>query len=215
VLKRFGYDADELSSDLAQSMREKVMARARRGALRFLVATDVAARGIDIPDLSHVIQYEPPEDPEAYIHRAGRTGRMGSSGVAISVVAEMEKFKLQSIARYYNINMEERPLPNDEEMEKIVAERITALLEARLRARDNLQIERMKRFLPLARNLAQSEDELSLITMLLDDYYQQSLHAPPAPAADSDQGNDLTQPKRNNIPRPKNRNRRKREERPS
>ena len=55
----------------------------RRGALRFLVATDVAARGIDIPDLSHVIQYEPPEDPEAYIHRAGRTGRMGSSGVAI------------------------------------------------------------------------------------------------------------------------------------
>jgi ATP-dependent RNA helicase DeaD len=215
VLKRFGYDADELSSDLAQSMREKVMARARRGALRFLVATDVAARGIDIPDLSHVIQYEPPEDPEAYIHRAGRTGRMGSSGVAISVVAEMEKFKLQSIARYYNINMEERPLPNDEEMEKIVAERITALLEARLRARDNLQIERMKRFLPLARNLAQSEDELSLITMLLDDYYQQSLHVPPAPATDSDQGNDLTQPKRNNIPRPPNRNRRKRAERPS
>jgi ATP-dependent RNA helicase DeaD len=95
VLKRFGYDADELSSDLAQSMREKVMARVRRGALRFLVATDVAARGIDIPDLSHVIQYEPPEDPEAYIHRAGRTGRMGSSGVAISLVAEMEKFKLQ------------------------------------------------------------------------------------------------------------------------
>ena len=57
VLKRFGYDADELSSDLAQSMREKVMARVRRGALRFLVATDVAARGIDIPDLSHVIMY--------------------------------------------------------------------------------------------------------------------------------------------------------------
>ena len=180
VLKRFGYDADELSSDLAQSMREKVMARVRRGALRFLVATDVAARGIDIPDLSHVIQYEPPEDPEAYIHRAGRTGRMGSSGVAISLVAEMEKFKLQSIAHYYNINMEERPLPGDEELERVVAERITALLEAKLRARDNLQIERMQRFLPLARNLAQSEDELALITMLLDDYYQQSLHAPPA-----------------------------------
>ena len=215
VLKRFGYDADELSSDLAQSMREKVMARARRGALRFLVATDVAARGIDIPDLSHVIQYEPPEDPEAYIHRAGRTGRMGSSGVAISVVAEMEKFKLQSIARYYNINMEERPLPNDEEMEKIVAERITALLEARLRARDNLQIERMKRFLPLARNLAQSEDELSLITMLLDDYYQQSLHAPPAATAGIDQATDFTQPQKNNKPRPQNRNRRKREASPS
>jgi len=184
VLKRFGYDADELSSDLAQSMREKVMARVRRGALRFLVATDVAARGIDIPDLSHVIQYEPPEDPEAYIHRAGRTGRMGSGGVAISLVAEMEKFKLQSVARYYNINMQERPLPGDEELEKVVAERVTALLEARLRARDNLQIERMRRFASLAKSLAQTDDQLALITMLLDDYYQQSLHAPPAPPAE-------------------------------
>jgi ATP-dependent RNA helicase DeaD len=211
VLKRFGYDADELSSDLAQSMREKVMARVRRGALRFLVATDVAARGIDIPDLSHVIQYEPPEDPEAYIHRAGRTGRMGSSGVAISLVAEMEKFKLQSIARYYNINMEERPLPQDEELERVVSERITALLEAKLRARDNLQIERMRRFLPLASNLAQSEEELSLITMLLDDYYQQSLHAPPAPTADTDQGQDSAQKQKNKRPRPRNKNRKRSE----
>ena len=170
VLKRFGYDADELSSDLAQSAREKVMARVKRGALRFLVATDVAARGIDIPDLSHVIQYEPPEDQEAYIHRAGRTGRMGSSGVAISLVAEMEKFKLQSIARFYNINMEERQLASDEELERVVGERITALLESRMHARDTIQIERMQRFLPLAKNLAQSDDDSALIAMLLDDY---------------------------------------------
>jgi ATP-dependent RNA helicase DeaD len=205
VLKRFGYDADELSSDLAQNAREKVMARVRRGALRFLVATDVAARGIDIPDLSHVIQYEPPEDPEAYVHRAGRTGRMGSSGVVISVVAEMERFKLQSIARYYNIKMEERPLPDDEELERVVAERITALLEARLRSRDNIQIERMQRFMPLARNLAQAEDELAIVTMLLDDYYQQSLHAPPAqPAADiMDEGNQ-SKPKPKSKPKPQN-----------
>ncbi len=215
VLKRFGYDADELSSDLAQSMREKVMARVRRGALRFLVATDVAARGIDIPDLSHVIQYEPPEDPEAYIHRAGRTGRMGSSGVAISLVAEMEKFKLQSIARFYDINMEERPLPGDDELERVVAERITALLEARLRSRDNLQIERMKRFLPLARNLAQSEDELELITMLLDDYYQLSLHAPPAPIAIADQAINSTQKSKDRKPRPRNKKRRSNNENPS
>lgn len=215
VLKRFGYDADELSSDLAQSMREKVMARVRRGALRFLVATDVAARGIDIPDLSHVIQYEPPEDPEAYIHRAGRTGRMGSSGVAISLVAEMEKFKLQSIARFYDINMEERPLPGDDELERVVAERITALLEARLRSRDNLQIERMKRFLPLARNLAQSEDELELITMLLDDYYQLSLHAPPAPIAIADQASNPAQKNKDRKPRPRNKSRRSNNENPS
>jgi ATP-dependent RNA helicase DeaD len=210
VLKRFGYDADELSSDLAQSMREKVMARVRRGALRFLVATDVAARGIDIPDLSHVIMYEPPEEPEAYIHRAGRTGRMGSSGVAISLVAEMEKFKLQSIARHYNINMEERPLASDEELERVVAERITALLEARLRARDNLQIERMQRFLPLACNLAQSEDELALIAMLLDDYYQQSLFAPPVqPTANVDQEQDFKQKQKNKRPRQRNKQGRK------
>ena len=72
----------------------------------------------------------------------------------------MEKFKLQSIARYYNITMEERPLPDDEEMERVVAERITALLEARLRSRDNLEVERMQRFIPLARNLAQAEESL-------------------------------------------------------
>ncbi len=210
VLKRFGYDADELSSDLAQSMREKVMARVRRGALRFLVATDVAARGIDIPDLSHVIQYEPPEDPEAYIHRAGRTGRMGSGGVAISVVAEMEKFKLQSIARYYNINMQERPLPGDEELERVVAQRITALLESRLRARDNLQIERMRRFAPLAKSLSQTEDQLALITMLLDDYYQQSLHAPPEqPAAEEAPAAAAKQKATNRRPRPRNQKNRK------
>ncbi|MCB0113082.1 MAG: DEAD/DEAH box helicase, partial [Caldilineaceae bacterium] len=67
VLQRFGYDADELSADLAQAERERVLERVRQGKLRFLVATDIAARGLDIPDLSHVFQYEPPEDPEAYI----------------------------------------------------------------------------------------------------------------------------------------------------
>ena len=77
VLQRFGYDADYLTSDLSQSARERVLNRVRRGNLRFLIATDIAARGIDLPELSHVIQYEPPDDPEAYIHRAGRTGRAG------------------------------------------------------------------------------------------------------------------------------------------
>lgn len=212
VLKRFGYDADELSSDLAQAAREKVMARVRRGALRFLVATDVAARGIDIPDLSHVIQYEPPEDPEAYIHRAGRTGRMGSGGVAISLVAEMEKFKLQSIARHYSIRMEEKQLPGDEELEQVVAQRVTALLEGRLRARDNLQLERMRRFMPLARQLAQSDEGLSLMVMLLDDYYQASLHAPPpqpAPEPDGKEPDKKKAPAKSRGPRPRKRKERK------
>src|SRR5437764_996987 len=91
VLQRFGYDADELSADLSQRDRERVLERVRKGTLRFLVATDVAARGLDIPELSHVILFEPPEDSEAYIHRAGRTGRAGAAGVVISLVSNVEK----------------------------------------------------------------------------------------------------------------------------
>jgi ATP-dependent RNA helicase DeaD len=178
VLQRFGYDADELSADLPQSERERVLERVRRGTLRFLVATDVAARGLDIPSLTHVILYELPEELEGYIHRAGRTGRAGASGVAISLVNPGEKIMLNRIAKEYNIPFEERPIPSDEDVAAVVAERMTALLEARLRGRDKLQAERSHRFAPLARSLADNEDESSIITMLLDDYYQQTLHAP-------------------------------------
>ena len=180
VLQRFGYDADELTSDLTQAGRDQVMERVRHGSLRFLVATDVAARGIDLPDLSHVIQYEPPEDPEAYIHRAGRTGRAGGSGTAISLVNNLERPSLVRIGKRYAITLQERPLPEDEDVERIVSERIIALLEARLRNRDRLQGERMQRFLPLARSLGEGE-EAGLLAMLLDDFYQETFHAPLVP----------------------------------
>jgi ATP-dependent RNA helicase DeaD len=179
VLQRFGYDADELSSDLSQKAREQIMARVRKGTLRFLVATDVAARGIDLPDLSHVIIYEPPEDAELYIHRAGRTGRAGGGGVAVSLVDVMEQMTLSRIAKRYGIEMEEWPLPGAEDVEAIVSQRVTVLLEARLRDRDRLKSERMERFEPLIHDLGESEEGLALLTMLLDDYYQQTLHAPP------------------------------------
>jgi len=178
VLQRFGYDADELSADLSQVERDRVLDRVRAGSLRFLIATDVAARGLDIPTLSHVIQYEPPEETEAYIHRAGRTGRAGASGVAISLVNLVEKTALDRIAREFSIPFEQRTIPSDADVETLVAERTTALLEARLRLRDKLQTERSQRFAPLARSLVGNEDELPIITMLLDDYYQQTLHVP-------------------------------------
>ena len=182
VLQRFGYDADELSADLSQGARERVLSRVRKGNLRFLVATDVAARGIDIPDLSHVVLYEPPEDPELYIHRAGRTGRMGASGVAISLAAGIEEIKLKEIAGQFGIDLQERPLPSDEDVENIVSQRVTTLLEAKLRSLDKLQAERMRRFVPLGKSLTESEDESALIAMLLDDYYQKTLHVqPPKP----------------------------------
>ncbi len=184
VLRRFGYDADELSSDLSQADRERIMARTRAGALRFLVATDVASRGIDIPDLSHVVQYELQEDPEAYVHRAGRTGRAGASGEAIALVDVVEEMDLKNIAKRYKIDLQERPLPTDGDVEAIVSQRVTTLLEAQLRSRDKLMTERMQRFLPLARHLGQDDDESALLAMLLDDYYQSSLHGPaPVPTA--------------------------------
>lgn len=184
VLQRYGYDADELTSDLSQANRERVMERVRRGELRFLVATDVAARGIDLPELSHVIQYEPPEDPEAYIHRAGRTGRAGASGTAISLVNPLEQAALVRIGKRYAIHLQERPVPSEEDVERLVSERIITLLEARLRGRDRLQAERMLRFLPLARDLGENEERMSLMAMLLDDFYQMTFHGPPVPISE-------------------------------
>ncbi len=210
VLQRFGYDADELSADLNQNDRERVLGRVREGTLRFLVATDVAARGLDIPDLSHVYQYEPPEDPESYIHRAGRTGRAGASGTAITLANVLERSQVERISKRYGIPMEERTLPTEEEVAEVVAERLTSLLEARLRERDKLQAERSRRFAPLARQLAENAEESALITMLLDDTYQQMLHKPlvdpaetapaskPAPrrSSDRDSGEDSRSPRR-------------------
>jgi len=181
VMQRFGYNADELSGDLPQKDREKVMDRLRQGKLRFCVATDVAARGIDISDLSHVFQYEVPDDPELYIHRAGRTGRAGAAGVAITLVGDFaEQVQLKKIARQYNIEFEERPYPDEAALAKVVAERMTVSLEAQMRDRDKLKVERLQRFAPMVRELVNDEEGVQLVAMLLDDLYQQSLHTPPA-----------------------------------
>jgi ATP-dependent RNA helicase DeaD len=179
VLQRFGYNADQISSDLSQNKRDEVLRRVREGKLRFLVATDVAARGIDIPDLSHVIQYEPPEDHEVYIHRAGRTGRAGASGTAIMLVDYNEERQLKRIAAMYKIEFEKRETPQEEDVETLVAQRLVAQLEARLRDRDRLKIERMQRFLPLVEELAGEEEGQALLAMLLDDLYHDWMHHPP------------------------------------
>ena len=179
VLQGFGCDADALCADLPQSRREAVLANVREGRLRYLVATDVAARGIDIPELSHVILYEPPEDRESYIHRAGRTGRAGAAGTVISLVDVMQKLELQRIARFYKIPLIERPTPDDDAVAHVVGARLTALLESRLRRRTGLEKERLARFAPLAHSLAEDEEQRQLLALLLDAFYQDSLHAPP------------------------------------
>ena len=154
----------------------------------------MAGRGIDIPELSHVFQYEPPEDPESYIHRAGRTGRAGATGIAITLTTRVEKPGLDRIGKRYHIAFEERELPTPEDLEATVAERLTALLEARLRERDKLQQERSRRFIPLARSLAETEDESAIITMLLDEYYQRLLHTPVAPPEAESQPKPTSRP---------------------
>ena len=209
VLQRFGYDADELSADRSQADRERILKRVRAGTLRFLVATDVASRGLDIPELSHVIQYEPPEDAEDYIHRAGRTGRAGAAGVALSLVSEAETLSLDQIAKRYGVEFQQRPVPTDEDVAAVVAERLTGLLEARLRDRDALKAERSRRFIALARELAGNEDESKIIAMLLDDYYQQTLHAPPGGPAQAAAGASAPAAKGDDVGGPAGRPRRK------
>jgi ATP-dependent RNA helicase DeaD len=180
VLQRFGYSADELSSDLNQSDRQAVLDRLREGKLRFLVATDVAARGLDILTLGCVILFEVPDNHEDYVHRSGRTGRAGAGGTAISVVSGLEASALMRIARTYGISMEERVLPSDEAVQAVVSERAIVLLEAAMRERDRLMVERLERFKPLARSLANEEDGVALLAMLLDDAYHAGVHSRPA-----------------------------------
>jgi hypothetical protein len=90
------------------------------------------------------------------------------------LVTDLEKMDLDRIAKRFGIDLQERPLPAPADVEAVVAERVTALLEARLRQRDKLLIERSQRFVPLGRSLAENEDESAIIAMLLDDYYQQT-----------------------------------------
>ncbi|HAS89314.1 MAG TPA: ATP-dependent helicase [Desulfovibrio sp.] len=208
VLNNFGFNAADLTSDLSQSKRERVLAQLRDGSVRFLVATDIAARGIDVPDLSHVIMYEPPEDKESYIHRAGRTGRAGSSGVAISLVDVIQKIELQRIATAYNINFEVRELPDDTQVLDTINERLTTILEGQFRSRTILERERIGRYKNLVRQLAEDDEQCILVGMLLDELYQKSLHAraeqPPAPKPKPRKNNYRGKP---NSGRPQNKSR--------
>ena len=98
-LTRDGYDIDALHGDLTQQQRDKVMGQFRDKTLQLLIATDVAARGIDVKEVTHVINYELPDDVEVYTHRSGRTGRAGSTGICMSIVHSRELFKLKQIER--------------------------------------------------------------------------------------------------------------------
>jgi ATP-dependent RNA helicase DeaD len=113
-----GFSADRIHGDMSQAQREKVMSRFRSSAIEFLVATDVAARGIDVENVEVVFNYDIPWDEEDYVHRIGRTGRAGRSGRAFSLIAGREIYKLQSIERYTRMKIPRQRVPSLEEVEE-------------------------------------------------------------------------------------------------
>ncbi len=111
-----GYNADALHGDLSQDQRDKVMGRFRNKNLQILVATDVAARGLDVDKLTHVINYNLPDDNEVYIHRSGRTGRAGEKGISISLIHSRERGKLRDMERKIGKDFERRQVPSGAEI---------------------------------------------------------------------------------------------------
>ncbi len=162
VLQDAGYDADWLNSDLNQNEREQVMLATREGRLRFLVCTDVAARGIDISHLTHVINYDFPENSEAYVHRTGRTGRAGRMGTAISLLEPSSIGDLYYLRLKYKIEPVERHLPTRAELKTRKEADIVAMLALRFPV-----LPHGAHYASLARRLMTHDDADSLIGGLL------------------------------------------------
>ncbi|MDA7559299.1 DEAD/DEAH box helicase [bacterium] len=142
-----GYQADRLHGDMSQQQRDRVMNRFRKSGLEFLVATDVAARGIDVNNVEVVFNYDIPYDAEDYVHRIGRTGRAGKSGIAISFVSGREVFKIRNIERFTRTSIRRGRIPTlqdvDEARNSHVLNRVRETLQGNeFRTQDHL-IERL------------------------------------------------------------------------
>jgi ATP-dependent RNA helicase DeaD len=115
-LIREGYDIEALHGDLTQQQRDKVMSRFREKSIQLLIATDVAARGIDVTGITHVINYELPDDTEVYTHRSGRTGRAGRSGISLSIVTPKEIYRLRQIEKLVNTRFHKLDIPSGKDV---------------------------------------------------------------------------------------------------
>ncbi|WP_207263020.1 DEAD/DEAH box helicase [Desulfovibrio sp. Huiquan2017] len=129
-----GYPAEPIHGDLNQAQREKILHGFRDRKSTILVATDVAARGIDVPDLTHVVNFALPQDPQTFVHRTGRTGRAGKEGVAITLIAPSEFRKLMYISKSSGIDIAKEPLPRIEDVIHTKKRKVAAELEAILEA---------------------------------------------------------------------------------
>ena len=158
-LQKRNFNVDQISGDLQQSAREKAIQRIKAGELTFLVATDVAARGIDISDLSHVFSYATSDSPDVYIHRTGRTGRVGKSGVAISLVSGLDIGNFRHMQNVNNIEVTERKPPTEQEMLARIRERMQVKVEREMRALPASQVShQVERLIPVVEAMAASHD---------------------------------------------------------
>jgi len=198
-LNKDGYDVDLLNGDLSQAQRDDVMNRFRTKELELLVATDVAARGLDVNELTHVINYNLPDDPEVYIHRSGRTGRAGNSGISISIVHTREGRRIKELERISQKDFEKKEVPSGEE---ICAIRMLDLIDTVKETKINE--EQLDKFLPQAIEKLADLDREELIKHFLSvefnqflDYYRNSgdLNAISNDRGRSDRGNNRSNKK--------------------
>jgi ATP-dependent RNA helicase DeaD len=157
-LARDGYQADALHGELSQAQRDLVMGRFRRKTLQLLVATDVAARGVDVNDLTHVINYNLPDDLASYTHRSGRTGRAGKTGISISIIHQREGWRVKTIERNIKKTFKRCRVPTGREIcDKQIMHRIDTLLK------ENMEHDHIDHLLPALRKKLASFDREELI----------------------------------------------------
>lgn len=166
-----GYPSEALHGDVTQAQREKILAKMRSRDITVLVATDVAARGIDIAGLSHVINYALPQDSEAYVHRVGRTGRAGKMGTAVTFVARGEFRKIHFIRNDFGFKITEKELPSVEDIIAIKKSRLTGKIAAAIAEGSH------KDSMKIAEKLAEGKDPLEVIAALVETYFGKELKA--------------------------------------
>ncbi len=169
TLQARGYDAEALHGDLSQREREIILRKMREKTIRILVATDVAARGLDIQDLTHVINYSLPHDPEIYIHRVGRTGRAGKEGTAITFITPSEAKRFSYIKKASKAEIRREEIPSPKEVVESRRERITEELENALSEESNDEYK------ALACRLLDGRESIDVLASLLHHFYQSTL----------------------------------------
>jgi ATP-dependent RNA helicase DeaD len=165
-----GYDADALHGDLSQYQREMILKKFKKKRTTILVATDVAARGIDIIDLSHVINYSLPQDPESYVHRIGRTGRAGKEGTAITFVTPEEYRRLLFIQRAAKTEIRKEKLPRIKDVISTKKARIKTELE------NIIKLETYSEYIEMAQELLEEHESGNILAALLKHSYQDELN---------------------------------------